>query len=151
MTLWVQANFGHDEKIRDYWVRTCGRLLLAIGYLVATPFQIKKAEVQAIAELQRELPELKGLFPEGPVDPTKVRYVVLLENNEGELRRARCIQFNDPNLEKYRAFPKDMFAGQPVEWSDILMYTVENSTPEETMDRFTGMSSGSKQRRPKQS
>lgn len=117
MTLWVRANVLHEDRMRDYW--------------------IKKAEVRTIAELQSELPELAGLFSGDPADPTKLRYVVLLENDEGELRRGRCLQFNHRGLDHLRTMPKDMFAGQPLEWSDILKYTVDQSTPGETMAKFS--------------
>lgn len=100
------------------------------------PPQIKKAEVRAIAELQREIPELASLFPEEPTDPTKLRYIVLLENNEGGLRRARCLQFNHRNLDQMRNMPADIFAGQPMDWSDMLKYAVDQLSPEETMVRL---------------
>ncbi|KDQ13170.1 hypothetical protein BOTBODRAFT_33782 [Botryobasidium botryosum FD-172 SS1] len=116
MTLWVQNNIGHEDKLRDYW--------------------IKKAEVKAIDELQREHPELKELFPEGPPDPTKVIYVVLLSNHLNQLRRARCLRFNCRSLEAIRNRPKDPLSKDPTKWSEMLAFAVENLTPELVASSF---------------
>ncbi|KDQ13153.1 hypothetical protein BOTBODRAFT_33766 [Botryobasidium botryosum FD-172 SS1] len=117
MTLWVQSNFGHDDRLRDYWV--------------------KRAEVKSITELLDEVPDLKVLFPEDPSDPNKVRYVVILMNFHNELRRARCIQFNHRDLERMRNLPKDAFSKSGVTWSEALIYAVDKMQPDADIRRRT--------------
>ena len=88
--------------------------------------------MRVLEELRTELEKLKGLFPEGPIprDPTKIRFVLLLENERGELRRARCLQFNDLALHQWRGLPKDLFTDE-APWSECIKYMVENATPED--------------------
>lgn len=106
---------------------------------MTTSLQIRKAEVRAVAELRQEHPALGDLVSEDSADPTltKVGYVVLLEDNQGVLRRAQYVQFDSSALEECRNMPKDMFAGISVDWIDVLKYTVDQSTPEETMVKLT--------------
>ncbi|KIP09486.1 hypothetical protein PHLGIDRAFT_316181 [Phlebiopsis gigantea 11061_1 CR5-6] len=117
MTLWVRVNEDPVARIRD--------------------FLIRKAGVRAIAELRREHSTLEDLLPAGSVDPTKVCYVVLLEDAQGRPRRAQYVQFEYGALEIWRHMPKDMYAGIPIDWSDVLKYVVDQSTPEETMVKLT--------------
>ncbi|KAI0693316.1 hypothetical protein BC835DRAFT_1415953 [Cytidiella melzeri] len=78
MLLEVESNVLHVDKERDYFIRNL------------------KADVGPVPELQASFPQLTEILG-GPNDLTRIRYVIILKNHFGEMRRARCCQWNDPS------------------------------------------------------
>ncbi|KAJ3554561.1 hypothetical protein NM688_g3041 [Phlebia brevispora] len=160
MTVWVQPNFMHEDKIRDYY--------------------IYNATVESIASLAEQFPNLKGLtspstpytpvlddagttftMPDSPTvsssssseqpepsssgldivesgsyDPTRVRFVLILQNYKQETQRVRCCLWNDLNIPRLRAMPKQTGDELAKDWDMILMYTVEKMLPRDLEEKL---------------
>ena len=69
-------------------------------------------------------------------DPTRVRFVLILHNTEGEVKRVRCLLWNDLNIPRLRALPKKTGDDLAKEWDMILMYTIEHMHPREVEAKF---------------
>lgn len=109
----------------------------------------------------REFPNLKGLVsprtpytptlpseaeatssaPDDPAeelgyDPTRVRFVLILQNTDGEVKRVRCLLWNDLNIPRLRELPKEAGDELAKDWDMILTYTVEHMLPREVEGKF---------------
>lgn len=76
-------------------------------------------------------PDLRGI-EDDPTDITRMKYVVILKNYEGELRRVRCCLWNDLGIQKRREAlidnPPDV---DDKPWNEVIMWSVENMKPED--------------------
>ena len=128
MAIWIQNNMFHDDKLRDYFVCTVLRLRISSSL---TALKITKAEVQSADELKGQYPELKKFVASGQDDLTKIRFVVIMHNSQGDVKRVRCIQWNDRSFDKWRNMPKDTMNRLEQTWAETLMYAVQHMKPEE--------------------
>lgn len=81
-------------------------------------------------------PTLKGIVDD-VLDVTRVKFVVILSNFDGEIRRVRCCQWNVPNLpDRSTDEERKANSGPALDmWPDMLMYMVENMQPKDMMGR----------------
>lgn len=66
-----------------------------------------------------------------PTDFTRLRFVVFLQNNKGDLRRLRLLQWNDLNADFWRKMDKDASAALSSGWDVSLMDSVDLMDPKE--------------------
>lgn len=94
--------------------------------------QIIEALVVPISDVQTRHPELEVHLD--PTDFTRLRFVVILQNYKGEMRRLRLIQWNDLNADRWRKISKERsteLAGPESEWAQVLMSSVDSMSPKE--------------------
>jgi hypothetical protein len=88
--------------------------------------QVVHAEVLPLTQIHEMYPEL--ISPVDPADFTRLRFVITLQNTEGEIRRLRLIQWNDRSLSRPNTLPKDTSAKLAEGFAEALMYSVESMT-----------------------
>ncbi|KAI0340372.1 hypothetical protein BDW22DRAFT_416739 [Trametopsis cervina] len=116
MTLEVVPNVGHSSRSKD--------------------FVITKAEVKQASEIDATFPALQGIV-DSPSDHTRMRYIIILKNHEGEVIRVRCCQWNDLGIQQRRQeMIKNPSEADQTAWGDMLMYAVSNMSPEHFDARF---------------
>jgi hypothetical protein len=98
--------------------------------------QVIEASVVPISTVQTQFPELQVYID--PLDLTRLRFVVILQNYKGEVRRLRFVQWNDLNVYKWREISKtassDLYSG----WADVLMDSVDKKDPQDVEDLLGG-------------
>lgn len=94
--------------------------------------QVIEASVVPISAVQANFPELQVHID--PIDFTRLRFVVILQNYEGEVRRLRFVQWNDLNTDKWREMSKTASADLQSDWADALMYSVDKKDPQEVRE-----------------
>jgi len=95
-------------------------------------YAIIEASVVPISDVQTKHPELEVFID--PTDFTRLRFVVIMQNYKGEMRRVRLVQWNDPNADRWRRMAKEKSAslvGPESEWDQVLMSSVDSMTPKE--------------------
>ena len=100
-----------------------------------TSAQVVDAAVVSFSQIQETFPELATEID--PTDFTRFRYVVTLQDVEGELRRVRLLQWNVRNLALLNKLPKDS-AELAEGIVQVLMYSVEHMAPD-TVERKFGL------------
>jgi len=90
--------------------------------------QVVDAAVVPLSQIQESYPEL--ITKVNPTDFTRLRYVVTLQNAEGELRRVRLLQWNVRSLAWWNKLPKDSSAELAEGAAQALMYSVEHNAPD---------------------
>lgn len=98
--------------------------------------QVVDAAVVPLSQIQESYPEL--VTEVDPTDFTRLRYVVALQNTEGELRRVRLLQWNVRSLAGWHKLPKHHSAGLAEGVSQALMYSVEHTAPD-VVERQLGL------------
>jgi len=102
----------------------------------AKQYQVIEASVVPISTVQTQFPELQVHID--PLDLTRLRFVVILQNYKGEVRRLRFVQWNDLNVYKWREISKtdssDLYSG----WADVLMDSVDKKDPQDVEDLLGG-------------
>ncbi|KAF5371480.1 hypothetical protein D9615_009622 [Tricholomella constricta] len=93
------------------------------------------ASVVRTADIQASHPDLKMTID--PTDFTRLRFVVVLQNNRGDPRRLRLFQWNDLGVEKWRTMNKDTSAKLAGGWDQALIFAVEQMSPIE-VDKMLG-------------
>ena len=91
------------------------------------------AEVAKISELQQQFPQLRGI---DSTDITRVRFVVLLQNEEEIIVRVRCCMWNDRNLARWHNMPPTEADNLARTWDSILEYTIDNMQPKDMEGSF---------------
>jgi len=94
--------------------------------------QVIDASVVAISDVLAEHPALEVTID--PTDLTRVRFVMILQNYKGEVKRLRLVQWNDLNADKYRKMMKEDSAKLGGDtstsgWAQALMYSVDSTRP----------------------
>lgn len=87
-------------------------------------------EIRTCVGLHAQFPEL-GILDDPRNDDRRMRFIVVLQDSAGELRRVRCISWSQP-LEKWRDMPKDDSATISKSWDVMLSYTIDEGDPEKT-------------------
>lgn len=128
MVLFIISNVGSDNKLRDYLVGRPNTHCILHSHPVT---QIEEASVRTIDEVQHNLPQLKGVAPADPPDLTKVKFVIILRNEKGHIRSARCIKWNDLGIDGWRRMPKALANELAEVWADTLKYAVGHLKPED--------------------
>ena len=62
-----------------------------------------------------------------PTDFTRLRCVITLQNENGDTRRVRLLQWNSSGVEQWRALPNDTSKELAQGACQVLMYSVENT------------------------
>jgi len=78
----------------------------------------------------REYPQLELTID--PEDFTRLRFVLIMVDSEGELRRVRVLQWNDPNVDHWRNISKKDSAamgGPNSGWEQALINAVNEMDP----------------------
>ena len=91
--------------------------------------QVIEAAIVPLCVVQTSHPELEVHID--PNDFTRLRFVVVLQNNKGEPRRLRMIQWNDLNLNQWRRMNKAVSAELESGWAEALEYAVTSKSPKE--------------------
>lgn len=76
-----------------------------------------------------------------PTDFTRLRFVVILQNCDGEMQRLRLIQWNDRNVDQWRKIPKEASAalgGPESKWAEVLISSVASMNPQEVEKMLGG-------------
>lgn len=69
-----------------------------------------------------------------PTDFTRLRFVIVMQNFRGEMRRLRLVQWNDPNVKYWRNIGKEDSAalgGPESRWDQVLIDAVDWMKPKE--------------------
>ena len=94
--------------------------------------QVIEASVVPISTVQANFPELEVHID--PTDFTRLRFVVILQNYKGEVRRLRLVQWNDLNINRWQKMSKTASAGLGSGWADALMYSVDTKDPKDVQE-----------------
>lgn len=86
------------------------------------------------SQIQETYPELVTEID--PTDFTRLRYVVTLQNAEGEARRVRLLQWNARGLTFWNELPKDSSAKLADDAAQVLMQSVEHMSPDVVECKF---------------
>ncbi|PPQ87410.1 hypothetical protein CVT25_008106 [Psilocybe cyanescens] len=103
----------------------------------AKQYEVIDASVVRFSDIQAANPNLKAHID--PTDLTRLRFVVIMQNNRGEPRRLRLFQWNDRSTESYRNMDKEDSAaigGPNSGWSRTLIACVQTDTPAEVEKMF---------------
>ncbi|KAG5652627.1 hypothetical protein H0H81_004307 [Sphagnurus paluster] len=100
----------------------------------AKQYRVIDASVVAIADVQAENPALEVVID--PLDFTRLRYVVILQNSRGDRRRLRLVQWNVLSTEKYRRMDMDASAALSSSCVEVLIDAVETLSPCEVLKMF---------------
>lgn len=106
--------------------------------------QIIEASVDQFFDIQADYPTLQAHIDLN--DLTRLRYVVILQNTQGELRRLRLTQWSSPGVDRFHNMDKEDSAaigGPNSPWSGILMASVQMGIPDELEETFGRESSPS--------
>jgi hypothetical protein len=87
--------------------------------------QVTLAEVVPFAQLQEAYESLVTHID--PTDFTRLRYVISLQNENGEVLRVRLLQWNSSSVESWRALPKNTSKELAESACEALMYSVEHT------------------------
>lgn len=106
MTMWIRQDKESQNRLRDFYVT--------------------KAEVVPVDDHRAKFNTLRGLQPTDD-DLTRMRFVVIVENDAGEITRVRCLQWNYLAIELWRKTspPASHFAG----WETLLRNSVATVDP----------------------
>ncbi|KAH9484620.1 hypothetical protein JR316_0004102 [Psilocybe cubensis] len=95
-------------------------------------YQVVEATVARFTDIVAELGEDVNT-PIDPTDYTRIRFVLILLDNEGYMERMRLVQWNDPNLDFFRNMDKDACArvgGPDSHWDEALISASYDGTPD---------------------
>lgn len=101
--------------------------------------QIITASVVLFSDIIADNPRLDT--PIDPTDFTRLRFVVIMQNNDGEDRRLRLLQWNDGNLDFYRNMDKSSstsLGGPGSGWDSTLIDSVWSDDPQVLEEKLTG-------------
>lgn len=87
--------------------------------------QVILAEVVCFSQLQEAYQSLVTHID--PTDFTRLRYVITLQNEDGEVLRVRLCQWNSPRVESWRALPNNTSKELAESACQALMYSVEHT------------------------
>jgi len=103
----------------------------------AKQYEAIEASVVPISEVMANHPALEVTID--PTDFTRLRFVVIMQNLDGEMQRLRLIQWNDRNLDEWRKIPKESSAamgGPNSKWAEVLISSVSTMDPQEVEKRL---------------
>ncbi|KAL1748062.1 hypothetical protein HDZ31DRAFT_79917 [Schizophyllum fasciatum] len=93
-------------------------------------FRAEDATIETCEHVEAEFPELVPIVSD-PTDLTRPRFLLILENSEGEIRRVRLNQWNDLNVPKWRRMPRDKARMLAEDGLGILVHCVNTMEPAE--------------------
>ncbi|KAG6909213.1 hypothetical protein DXG01_001520 [Tephrocybe rancida] len=71
-----------------------------------------------------------------PTDFTRMRFVIILQTDDGYPRRLRLLQWNDLNADHWRAMSKSKSADLHEGWFEALLFFTEKVTPADVESTF---------------
>ncbi|KAF8951913.1 hypothetical protein BDZ97DRAFT_1656283 [Flammula alnicola] len=98
----------------------------------AKRYHVVQASVVSISDVQAVWPELHVSID--PTDFRCLRFVVILQDDNGEARRLRLVHWNDLNVDQWRKIDKASSAslgGPESGWAQALMDAVASRSPKE--------------------
>lgn len=98
------------------------------------PQQLINVKIVEVAVIQAQYPSLEMVTD--PKDLTRLRFIVLLQNKDGEPNRMRLLQWNDLLIERWRTMSKELCAELCQEWDLSLTYALRNLSPPEVEEAF---------------
>ena len=121
--MWIRQDRESQNRLRDFYVSNLAHSLLST---ITRPRQVTKAEVVAVDDHRAKFNTLRGLQPTDD-DLTRMRFVVIVENDAGEITRVRCLQWNYLAIELWRKTspPASHFAV----WQTLLQDSVATADP----------------------
>ncbi|TRM61850.1 hypothetical protein BD626DRAFT_500736 [Schizophyllum amplum] len=100
-------------------------------------FYAVAATVESREYVEEQFPELVPIVSD-PTDFTRPRFLLILENPEGEIRRVRLNQWNDLNVPKWREMPKEHSRMLAQDTLTVAVQCVNNMEPEEVLRMMRG-------------
>ncbi|KAG6861079.1 hypothetical protein C0995_004177 [Termitomyces sp. Mi166 len=101
----------------------------------AKQYTIVDGVIVPFADILDSNPDLRTTVMD-PNDFTRVRFVVILQNSEGEPRRLRLRQWNDLGVEKWRNIPKNESIELQAGWLDVVKYSIDTMSPRDIEKSF---------------
>ncbi|KAI0832698.1 hypothetical protein BC628DRAFT_1310298 [Trametes gibbosa] len=100
-------------------------------------YRAVSAEVESREHVEKMFPELAPIVAD-PTDLSRARFVLILENANGEMLRVRLNQWNDLSIPKWRGIPQAEARKLAQDGTAMMVHAVNNMDPAEVIRLMTG-------------
>ncbi|KDR79683.1 hypothetical protein GALMADRAFT_137466 [Galerina marginata CBS 339.88] len=127
---WTTIGLDLANHPADRVMTHCMRLVVQPRNFVDDPakqYQVLEAAIVPISWVRTAHPDFEIHID--PTDFTRLRYLIVLQNYKGEMRRLRLIQWNTLSTEKWQKIGKEASATLAAGFGDALMLSTDSSSP----------------------
>ncbi|PPQ97185.1 hypothetical protein CVT26_000461 [Gymnopilus dilepis] len=134
---WTYIALDLANHPADRGITHCMKLVIQPVHFEDDPakqYELVEASVAKFTDVVADFPEIDTRID--PEDLTRFRFVVVMQNREGEPRRLRLVQWNDLNAHQWRQKDKSKSASLNSNWAQHLAFSLENFSPAKVEEMF---------------